>query len=154
MGERWVPLLDSANLAFHEAGHLIYGVFGSTLALYGGTLGQLTFPLVCLTIFWFRREPTSFSACAIWCAQNLCNIARYAADARAQELPLVGGGEHDWNNILSRWDALEWDLRFGRALHGIGVVAIVFVLAWLGLRWYRGRSLPPTGGAIPFRPFQ
>jgi hypothetical protein len=141
-GERWVPLLDGANLAFHEAGHLFYGVFGSTLGLYGGTLGQLTFPVVCLAIFWARSESTSLSVCAIWLAQNLCNIARYVADARAQELPLVGGGEHDWNDILSRWGLLQSDLRLGGALHGLGLVGMAVSGAWLGLRWYRGRRLP------------
>lgn len=140
-GDRWVPVLDGANLAFHEAGHLIYGVLGRTVALYGGTLGQLTFPAVCLAIFWTRRETTSFAACAIWLAQNLCNIGRYAADARAHELPLVGGGEHDWTRILSRWGALRWDVRLGATLHGIGVAGMLLSGAWLGLRWHRGR--PP-----------
>lgn len=138
-GQRWVPLLDSANLAFHEAGHLIYGVFGRTLGLYGGTLGQLTFPVICAAIFTFRREAASFAMCAIWFGQNLCNIARYAADARAQELPLVGGGEHDWHNILSRWGALDSDLRVGGVFHGIGVALMGLAAAWVGLRWYRGR---------------
>ena len=139
-GERWVPLLDSANLAFHEAGHLIYGIFGPTMGLYGGTLGQLTFPVVCAAIFTFRREPASLAMCVLWCGENLCNIARYAADARAQELPLVGGGEHDWNNILSRWGALDADLRVGRTFHGLGVAAMILATAWLGFLWYRGRS--------------
>jgi hypothetical protein len=139
-GPRWVPLLDSANLAFHEAGHLIYGVFGSTLGLYGGTLGQLSFPVVCLAIFCRRRESTSVAVCTIWLAENLCNIARYVADARAEELPLVGGGEHDWNNILSRWGALESDARIGGMFHAVGIIAMLIAVAWLGLRWYRGRS--------------
>lgn len=139
-GERWVPLLDSANLAFHEAGHLIYGVLGRTLGLYGGTLGQLTFPVVCAVIFVFRREAASLAVCVIWFGQNLCNIGRYAADARAQELPLVGGGEHDWTNILSRWGALDADLRVGRTFHGLGVAAMVIATAWLGALWYRGRG--------------
>jgi len=147
-GERWVPLLDSANLAFHEAGHLFYGVFGSTLGLYGGTLGQLTFPVVCLAIFWFRREAVSLAVCLIWLGENLCNIARYAADARAQELPLVGGGEHDWNNILSRWGALDSDLRVGRTFHGLGVAAILFAAAWVGIRWYLGRPSGSGDGAV------
>ena len=133
-GERWVPLLDGANLAFHEAGHLVYGVLGSTAGLYGGTLGQLTFPVVACFIFGTRRESTSFAACAIWLAENLCNIGRYAADARAQELPLVGGGEHDWNAILSRWGALQSDVRFGTTLHRVGVLGVVIAAVWLGYR--------------------
>jgi len=138
-GERWVPLLDSANLAFHEAGHLFYGILGRTMGLYGGTLGQLTFPVVCAAIFAFRREAVSLAVCVIWFGENLCNIARYAADARAQELPLVGGGEHDWTNILSRWHALASDLRVGRTFHGLGIAAMAIAAGWLALLWYRGR---------------
>ena len=146
-GERWIPFLDSANLAFHEAGHLIYGVFGPTLGLYGGTLGQLTFPVVCAAIFTFRREPASLAVCLIWLGENLCNIARYAADARAQELPLVGGGEHDWTRILSRWGAVDSDLRVGRTFHGLGVGAMLIATAWLGWLWYRGRPNGETDRA-------
>ena len=45
-GDGFILLLDHANLAFHEAGHLFFGVLGDTLGLYGGTLGQLVFPVV------------------------------------------------------------------------------------------------------------
>jgi hypothetical protein len=43
---RWVPILDTANLAFHEAGHPLFGLASSRLTVYGGTLGQLAFPIV------------------------------------------------------------------------------------------------------------
>ncbi len=38
--------LDFVNLAFHEAGHPFFGLFGDTLGLHGGTIGQLIFPVV------------------------------------------------------------------------------------------------------------
>ena len=44
-----------------------------------------------------------------WLFQNFWNIARYMADARAQVLPLVGNGEHDWTEIFSRWGVLRRD---------------------------------------------
>jgi hypothetical protein len=50
-----------------------------------------------------------FAVAGAWLFENLLNIARYMADARAQILPLVGGGEHDWTNIFSRWDVLASD---------------------------------------------
>lgn len=48
--------LDHVNLVFHEAGHPIFGMFGSTLGLYGGTLGQLTLPVVVWMAFWRQRD--------------------------------------------------------------------------------------------------
>src|ERR1051326_8734728 len=47
----FIPLIDHANLLFHEAGHPIIGLFSSRLAVYGGTIGQLTFPIVLAIAF-------------------------------------------------------------------------------------------------------
>jgi hypothetical protein len=135
----WVPVLDHANLVFHEAGHVIYGVFGSTLGLYGGTLGQLTFPAICAGVFWWRRHPASAALCGVWLFENLLNIARYVADARAQVLPLVGGGDHDWTRILLRWGALQQDTGLATAIQVVGWVGMLACVAWVVLRWSAGR---------------
>ncbi len=131
----FVPVLDSANLAFHEAGHQLYGVLGNGPGLYGGTLGQLTFPLVVLVVFFVRRQPLSLVAGGVWLGENLLNIARYMGDARAQELPLVGGGEHDWWHIFTRWDALASDTRVARVTAGLGWVVMLGCVGWLLWRW-------------------
>lgn len=131
-GEGWVHLLDGANLAFHEAGHPIFGLLlGERITVYGGTLGQLVFPAVAAGSFWWRRETASFGVALLWLAENLWNIARYMADARAQELPLVGGGEHDWTEIFSRWGLLAHDTGVAGFIRFIGWVLMLAVLAWL-----------------------
>lgn len=133
-GEGWIPLLDSANLAFHEAGHPIFGLLsGGLLTVYGGTLGQLAFPTVAAVSFHRRRATLSFAFSGLWLAENLFNIARYMADARAQILPLVGGGEHDWAEIFSRWGVLQSDVTVAglvRLLAWAGILATGFWLAW------------------------
>ena len=134
----WMPLLDGANLLFHEAGHPIFGMFGEAMGLYGGTIGQLVFPLVVAFEFWRRRETMSFAVGCLWFFENFFNIARYAADARAQAIPLVGGGDHDWWNIFSRWDVLENDVIIGIIIATIGVVGIIATWAWVGWQWFRG----------------
>ena len=91
--DRYIVVLDDANLLFHEAGHLIFGLFGSTLGLYGGTLGQLVFPITTAVVFWWQKSLVSASVALLWFFENLNNIAPYVADARSQKLPLVGGGE-------------------------------------------------------------
>ncbi len=123
--------LDDANLVFHEAGHHIYGLFGSTLALYGGTLGQLTFPAVVAATFFVRREQLGTAVGLAWFGQNCGNIARYAADARAQELPLVGGNEHDWFHILTRWDALDADHAVATGFRLVGWALVLGPALWL-----------------------
>ncbi len=129
-GDRWIPLLDGANLLFHEAGHPIFGVFSSRLGVYGGTLGQLCFPIG-FTIYFLRQHKlTSAYLCFVWLIQNFWNIARYMSDARAQLLPLVGGGDHDWTEILSRWNVLELDIHYAKRLSVLAGAALV-------LGWYK-----------------
>ena len=127
----FVPLLDHANLAFHEAGHLLFGVLGSTFGLYGGTLAQLVFPAVAVLSFWQRRQAVGFALSGVWLFENLLNIARYMADARAQILPLVGGGEHDWYHIFSRWGLLNRDTDIAFATQTLGWLGMIGCVLWL-----------------------
>jgi hypothetical protein len=133
----WVPILDSANLAFHEAGHMIYGILGDTLGLYGGTLGQLTFPAVLIGASAWRRQVPGVAIGVAWMAQNFRNVARYCADAVAQELPLVGGGDHDWTNILDRWNALHLDQKVAGVFRGIAWVLFLGAALFVVWRWRR-----------------
>jgi hypothetical protein len=127
--------LDYANLAFHEAGHPIFGIFGSTLGLYGGTLGQLVFPAAALLAFWRQREPIGFTVAAVWLFENCLNIARYMADARVQVLPLAGGGEHDWSEIFTRWGVLSSDTSIARVVTTAGWIGMLAAWSWLIWRW-------------------
>jgi hypothetical protein len=138
----YLVLLDGANLLFHEAGHVFFGVFGSTAGLYGGTLGQLVFPVVTAGTFLWRRQPASFAVCTVWLFENFLNIARYAADARAQVLPLVGSGEHDWTRIFNRWGALEHDTGVAAVIRALGWAGMLATWAWLVWRWWRRDAAP------------
>lgn len=144
--DSWLPILDGANLVFHEAGHKIYGVLGDTLALYGGTLGQLTFPAIGFGLFLYRKQFGSAAICLAWAGQNLFNIARYMADARAQELPLVGGNEHDWYNIFMRWGVLMKDERIAAQTRTIGGLFFVAALVLIGYAWRRLKQPAASDG--------
>jgi hypothetical protein len=67
-----------------------------------------------------------------WVAQNLWNVSVYVADARAQLLPLVGGGEHDWNYLLGRTGWLRHDLLLARLVHLGGTLLFAWAMfqAW------------------------
>lgn len=137
----FVPFLDHTNLAFHEAGHIFFGFLGSTLGLYGGTLGQLVFPVTVTISFWRRQQTVSAVLGILWFFQNLINIARYMADARARQLPLVGGGEHDWTHILLRWGALSADTSIARFLTGIAWFGMTMTVLWLVYFWNKKRVI-------------
>jgi len=130
----WIPLLDSANLAFHEAGHPIIGAFSDRLMVYGGTIFQLAFPAVVAIHFARRGEPAGLAMAVVWLGENLLNVARYMADARAQELPLVGGGEHDWTEIFLRWGVLAKDVKIAGFTRWLGYALMVGAVVWLWRR--------------------
>lgn len=117
--------VDGANLLFHEAGHVFFGVFGTTIGILGGTLGQLVFPVASLVHFLLRRSVVEAAAAAVWLGENLMNVALYVADARARVLPRVGGEIHDWHWLLSRTGLLEHDAGVARGFHALGALVVV-----------------------------
>ena len=136
-------ILDSVNLAIHEFGHPFFGVFGESMGLWGGTLAQLLLPLILAGVFWHQRSALSMCIVGVWFFENFLNVARYIADARAQELPLVGGGEHDWANILGRHGMMDQDLAIASVVRTTGWIGMIACVVLAVALWYRqdGRSV-------------
>jgi len=118
--------LDSLDLAIHEFGHPLFGLFGEFIGSLGGTLMQLLMPAAFVAYFWRRGDRHAAMVALWWIAQNLWNISVYVQDARAEELPLVGGGEHDWNYLLGTLGLLQQDRLIGDGVHLVGIL----VYAW------------------------
>jgi hypothetical protein len=133
--------LDGLNLIVHEGGHFLFVWFGDTAELYGGTLLQLIVPVALALAFVRRREMPGFTLATVWFFQNFLNVARYMADARAQELPLVGGGGHDWFAILASWRLLQYDTRLAGALRAAGWIGMLATYVWFLWRWLQGRGI-------------
>ena len=146
----FIFLLDHANLLFHEAGHPIIGLFSTRLEPYGGTIGQLVFPTVLVVDFWRKGQAAGVASASIWFFENWLNIARYVADARCMALPLVGGGDHDWNTILPRWGLLEYDLRIAAGLRIVAWIGIAASCAWLCWRAWQDRNHTQAADPKPF----
>jgi hypothetical protein len=94
--------LDYVNLMAHEAGHFFFSWFGYTVMILGGTLGELMVPLLCAAYFFTKRETPAVAFCSFWFFENFPYIGTYMADARAQALPLVGSGDHDWGILFGQ----------------------------------------------------
>jgi len=118
--------LDYVNLAFHEAGHLFMGFFPRFIMVLGGTLFQLLAPAVCLVHLKRRGANLGWQLCLFWLGESLLNISIYAADAIKQELPLVGGGEHDWTYLLTETHLIA---------HPAGVAKVVFLAGSAVIFW-------------------
>ena len=136
-------LLDLVNLAFHEAGHLFMTPLGETMHFLGGTLGQLAVPIGLAAYFLVaKRQPFAAALCAWWTGQNLVNISVYMADARDLELPLVGGGDHDWNNLFYAFGLLgeESVHRVASLTRHAGLLVMLAGLAWSASFLLRGTA--------------
>jgi hypothetical protein len=113
-------------------------------------LGQLIMPSVFVVYFWRRGDRHAATVPLWWVAQNLWNISIYAADARAQLLPLVGGGEHDWAYMLGRLGWLSLDVRISRLIWLSGVAIYVSSIVQ-GVRYARVTSsdAEPVAASAP-----
>lgn len=132
-------LINSADLAIHEGGHVIFGGAGNYIGMWGGTLMQLLMPLAVAAHFFRRGDDFSARVVLCWFGQNFFHIAPYIKDARAQSLPLVGGGVHDWHYILSRAGLLNMDQGIGNLVWWTGFAVIVYSV-------YKG--IQSAGGTI------
>ncbi len=123
-------LLDGVDLAIHETGHLVFGPFGEFIGFAGGTLFQLIMPFTFVGYFARRGDQHAASVALWWVGQNCGHIAYYVADARAMALPLVGGGEHDWNYLLGELGLLARDQAIARAIVVTGVLLVLGSTVW------------------------
>lgn len=136
-------LFDYVDLGIHETGHIVFGPFGELLGMLGGTLLQLALPLAFGWYFLRRGDRHAATVAGWWVAQNFWNVAVYVQDAQAEELPLVGGGEHDWAYLLGKLDLVEHDQLIGQVVRFVGI--LIFAYATMrGLTYARQQA--PTAG--------
>jgi len=124
-------LLDNIDLVIHEAGHFFFSLFGKFIYTLGGTLMQIILPSIIAAYFFRYNYRTGVQFSLLWLGQNFINISVYAADARAQKLPLLGGKKvyHDWHYLLSELGLLNSDYVVGYTFLGIAI--IIFFVAVL-----------------------
>ena len=144
-------IFDGINLAIHEGGHLFFMWFGSDfLMVAGGTLLQCLCPIVTGIMFYKQRDFFAIGIACFWLGTNFADIAPYAADARAQMLPLVspfpGAPGHDWNYLLGTLGLLGQDQVIWGAFHVAGILTMGAGL--LGAVWVL-RVMARVNGADP-----
>ncbi len=124
--------IDYVNLINHEAGHIVFSIFGYFLTILGGTLLQLIVPTVFIGYFAINREQYSASLLLYWLGLNLFNISVYAGDALKMQLPLLTGDTdtHDWNQLLFSLGWLRHTETISHLILGLGVIVVIIALLW------------------------
>jgi hypothetical protein len=142
----FVHLID---LVFHEAGHVIFGVFGSFVGILGGSLNQVLIPAVCTGYFLRHRQPAAAAVTLFWTGESVTDVAIYVADGRDMALPLLAEGLiHDWNWILSELALRNHARALGRVVFAAGVALLAAALGLMAADLRRALVTPPWDGVL------
>lgn len=97
----------------HEAGHVLFRIFGEFMGIAGGSLLQIIVPAVFFGYFVYHQKPYSAAIVLFWVGQSFNDVYVYANDAFVMQLPLLSGvtgsegGFHDWNYLLTETGLLK-----------------------------------------------
>ena len=135
-------------LVFHEAGHVIFRLFGRWMTVLGGSLFQVLFPgILAGALLWKKRDPFG-AAIGLWLVGiSICDVAPYMYDAWEPVLPLLGGGTgadsfHDWIYLFDSMNLLHRAQRIGGIAHAVGTGVVMLALAWAAsVLWLQRRRL-------------
>lgn len=141
VGKGFLLMIDLVFVPIHEGGHLLFRWFGEFLSVAGGTFLQLLVPFCLAAYFVFRRQLQGAAFCLFFFFEQFLPIARYMADARAQELPLMSVGDsesviHDWNYLFGKLGALPHDTQIASIVRWLGWLGMLATVGWLS---WRGR---------------
>jgi hypothetical protein len=132
-------VMHGVHLVIHEAGHAICMMVGApeVVVFFMGSGLQVLLPLCIAGAFYFKNHDAyGAGLCLWWTGHAALDIAPYIADARALELPLLSGGTgrevegHDWEYLLTHWDALHLDTLIGARVAFAGRLAMALGLGW------------------------
>jgi hypothetical protein len=141
-GEGPLLMIDLVFIPVHEGGHLLFRFFGEFIAVAGGTLLQFFVPAALAIYFVFRRQTQGTAFCAFFFFEQCLPTARYMADARAQELPLLTVGDaeyviHDWNYLFGKLGVLDHDIQIAGVVRTIGWLGMIGIALWFAWRGFR-----------------
>lgn len=142
-----VQFLHSINLLVHEAGHVVFRIFGNdVITSLGGSLFQCLVPLIFCFALWIKPRDLFGASIGLWWSfENVMDVVPYVADALPMSLPLINGvtgaespyGFHDWNFILGETGHLVHYLQIAHTLSIVGRVGIAVAILWAAWSlWY------------------
>lgn len=107
----------------HEASHIVFGFLPPILVAAAGSIGEVAFTLLIAFAGFKARSYFAGIFGALWVTLSMNSAGIYMADARAQQLPLVGVGEHpmhDWHFVFGQLGWLDADIIIGTVVRALG----------------------------------
>ena len=139
-------------LIFHEAGHVVFRLFGEWVSVLGGTLGQLIMPAILGCALLIKNRDPFGAAVGLWFfGVSLLDVAPYMFDARQPQLMLLSGatgeaGGHDWIYLFSSVGWLNKSPFIGGLTHALGALVVLMALAWAA--WLLRQQYPRLDGFV------
>lgn len=131
-------IIHNVNLIFHEAGHVFFSFFGSTIHALGGFLGEFFVVLAAYLAFFAQRSLPGQISASFWMSTVFYGTAIYIADSRARVLTLLGGQEgHDWAYILGKYSLLNSDIFISQIFKFISLLCILWGFFLIYRFWAR-----------------
>ena len=122
-----VPVLNTVNFIFHEAGHFMFYILGETTMFIMGSGVEILIPFGVTIYFLRNNQPISASISSMWLATAVASVSVYIADAPLQQLELWGGGLHDWAYLLGKYSLLDITEEIVLIFKIIWLVIIIFI---------------------------
>ena len=129
-------LIHLPMVPIHEFGHLLFRPFGEFMMLLGGSLFQVTLPLIFAGVFlWKNEDPFAASVMLWWSAIAVMDVAPYVYDAQNPQHVLLTGrtgetGAHDFIDVLGDLGLLARAQTVGYVVHRFGIAMLIAALAW------------------------
>lgn len=112
------------NFGVHEASHLVVFFLPQVLVAAAGSLGEIMFALLLVIATLKERSYFASVFAGLWVMLSCISAGLYMADARAQQLPLMGPGEvvqHDWHYVFTQLGWLDADVAIGTSVRVLGI---------------------------------
>lgn len=145
-GEINGSFMHNILLPIHEAGHVIFSLFGEFITILGGSLFQLALPFgICVAFILVNRDNFGAAIGLWWTSVSLIDLSPYIYDALHPQLILLGGhtgedGPHDWLYLLSAMGQLRNAQLWGAFAHFMGSLMVIAALAWAAILLWRQRK--------------
>ncbi len=138
----------------HEASHLFAIFLPHIFTAAAGSIGEVTFTI--LIVIAALKSRAYFAAIfgALWVMLAMNSAGQYMADARAQQMSLVGFSDrtvHDWHFVFGQLGWLPADTIIGNTVRGagdlVGAIALGFGI-WLIVKKITQEEASTSGSSL------
>ena len=121
----------------HEAAHIVFMFLPPVATAAAGSLSEIVFGGLIVYAALRAKAYFAMAFCMLWLMLAMTSAGNYMADARTQQMPLIGPSEnpqHDWHFVFTQLGWLNHDAAIGGAIKVTGdLIGLIGLLLGLYL---------------------